>query len=218
LKVPLSKSGVVHSHRGFESHPLRQCDVSGHRARLSHVMVPDLGCWPPWLVVPGRVENQLPDEFAVLGEDPYVAVFDHQADCLVLVGATEADVEEPAHVAQGDLALGAHPVVADPAMDSWRSLLQPPPAPPRAPRQNAAGGLQRHAQGASRRDIRDARHQRRSVCRPREAPGERNARGSANQCIPKFMFPPVAMICSSLLTLGPPATPFVNGWITTYGI
>ena len=24
LKVPLSKSGVVNSHRGFESHPLRQ--------------------------------------------------------------------------------------------------------------------------------------------------------------------------------------------------
>jgi hypothetical protein len=24
LKVPLSKSGVVKSHRGFESHPLRQ--------------------------------------------------------------------------------------------------------------------------------------------------------------------------------------------------
>jgi hypothetical protein len=26
LKVPLSKSGVVMSHRGFESHPLRQRD------------------------------------------------------------------------------------------------------------------------------------------------------------------------------------------------
>ncbi len=29
LKVPLSKSGVVNSHRGFESHPLRQCHAPG---------------------------------------------------------------------------------------------------------------------------------------------------------------------------------------------
>ena len=47
-------------------------------------------------------------------------VGNQQPDRLVLVGAADADVEEPAHVAQGDLALGAHPVVADPAVVGWR--------------------------------------------------------------------------------------------------
>jgi hypothetical protein len=43
LKVPLSKSGVVNSHRGFESHPLRHCFVSGDGGHLSHIMVAEFG-------------------------------------------------------------------------------------------------------------------------------------------------------------------------------
>ncbi len=35
LKVPLSKSGVVMSHRGFESHPLRQNGVGQSVSRLA---------------------------------------------------------------------------------------------------------------------------------------------------------------------------------------
>ncbi len=36
LKVPLSKSGVVMSHRGFESHPLRRCSANSITLEGSH--------------------------------------------------------------------------------------------------------------------------------------------------------------------------------------
>ena len=54
LKVPLSKSGVVMSHRGFESHPLRQDnsryglveDQKGGRTTFPPFIV---SCMDPWM-------------------------------------------------------------------------------------------------------------------------------------------------------------------------
>jgi hypothetical protein len=59
-----------------------------------------------WLVVLGRVELQFSEEFAVVGEDPDVSIVDQDEDVGAGVAAADADVVEPAVVAQGEHAAG----------------------------------------------------------------------------------------------------------------
>jgi hypothetical protein len=65
------------------------------------------------LVVLGRVELQLSEEFAVVGEDADVELVDQDEDVGAGVAAADADVVEPAVVAQGEHAAGVELVVAD---------------------------------------------------------------------------------------------------------
>ncbi len=65
------------------------------------------------LVVAGGVERQLPQQFAAFVENPHVQVVDQHEDPGAGVAATEADVEEPAVVAERDHAAGVDPVEAD---------------------------------------------------------------------------------------------------------
>jgi hypothetical protein len=73
-----------------------------------------------WLVVLGRVELELSEEFAVVGEDPDVAIVDQDEDVGAGVAAADADVVEPAVVSQGEDAAGVDLVVADAGVGSSR--------------------------------------------------------------------------------------------------
>jgi hypothetical protein len=66
-----------------------------------------------WLVVLGRVELEFSEEFAVVGEDPDVELVDQDQDVGAGVAAADADVVEPAVVAQGEHPAGVDLVVAD---------------------------------------------------------------------------------------------------------
>jgi hypothetical protein len=68
------------------------------------------------LVVAGGVEGELADEVAVLGEDADVEVVGEDQDPVAGVASAEADVVEAAVVAQGDRAVVADAVVADPVV------------------------------------------------------------------------------------------------------
>jgi hypothetical protein len=65
------------------------------------------------LVVLGRVELQFSEEFAIVGKDADVAIVDQDEDVGAGVAAADADVVEPAVVAQGEDAAGVDLVVAD---------------------------------------------------------------------------------------------------------
>jgi len=87
-------------------------------------MVPDSGRLLG-LVVPGGVDGEFADEGAVFGGDAHLAVSNEQTDGLVLEGAADADVDEAAHAAQGELALGVDPIRSDAAVDGrlgWDEL------------------------------------------------------------------------------------------------
>ena len=64
------------------------------------------------MVVAGGVEGELAEELAVGGGDADVEVLDEDQDWLAVVAAADADVVEPAAVAQGELAGGVDGVVA----------------------------------------------------------------------------------------------------------
>jgi hypothetical protein len=66
-----------------------------------------------WLVVLGRVELEFSQELAVVGEDADVAILDQDQDVGAGVASADADVVEPAVVAQGEHAAGVDLVVAD---------------------------------------------------------------------------------------------------------
>jgi hypothetical protein len=66
-----------------------------------------------WLVVLGRVELEFSEELAVVGEDPDLELVDQDQDVGAGVAAADADVVEPAVVAQGEDAAGVDLVVAD---------------------------------------------------------------------------------------------------------
>jgi hypothetical protein len=51
-----------------------------------------------WLVVPARVEGELAQQLAVVGDDPDVQVGDQQGDSSAGTGAADPDVMEPAVV------------------------------------------------------------------------------------------------------------------------
>src|SRR4051812_30504855 len=76
--------------------------VSGHRSRF-------------WLglVVLGGVEFEVSEDLAAGGADPDVAVLDQDQDGSGGVAAADADVVEPAVVAQGELSVGVDGVMAD---------------------------------------------------------------------------------------------------------
>jgi hypothetical protein len=78
-------------------------------------MVPDPGRLLG-LVVPEGVEGEFADEGSLFGEDAHVPVSNEKAYGLVLKGAADADVEQAAHIAQGDLALGVDPALSHAAM------------------------------------------------------------------------------------------------------
>ena len=54
------------------------------------------------LVVPGGVEGELSEQFALFGEDADLQVVGEDEDALAGVSSAEADVVEPAVVPQGD--------------------------------------------------------------------------------------------------------------------
>jgi hypothetical protein len=67
------------------------------------------------LVVPAGVEGELAEEFTGLFVDhPDVQVLDHQQDVCSGVGSADADVMQPAVVAQGDASGVVDAVAADP--------------------------------------------------------------------------------------------------------
>jgi hypothetical protein len=88
------------------AHPM--CDVSRHRGHREPASGARCFLWPAgWaaggLVVPGRVEGEFAQEFAGVGvDDADVQVLDQEQDAGSGVGAADADVVEPAVVAQGD--------------------------------------------------------------------------------------------------------------------
>src|SRR6202020_2605364 len=106
LKIAMGRE----SHRGFESHTLRTCDVSGHRNDLEPTTgvrgFVSAGCsgrgagWPAGgLVVAGGVEVQFAEEFASGGvDDADVQVVDEHQDGGSGVGPADADVAELAAV------------------------------------------------------------------------------------------------------------------------
>ncbi len=65
------------------------------------------------MVVPGGVEVEVSQDLAAWGGDADVAVLDEDQDGLAGVAAADADVVEPAAVAQRELAGGVDGVVAD---------------------------------------------------------------------------------------------------------
>ena len=79
-------------------------------------MLVRVGTAAQWLVVAGGVEDQLAEEFSgVFVDHSDVAVLDQDQDVGSGVGSSDADVVEPAVVAQGDYAGGVDAVAADPA-------------------------------------------------------------------------------------------------------
>jgi hypothetical protein len=68
---------------------------------------------PERLVVAGGVERELADQLAVEVDHANLLVDDQQLDRTALVGPSEADFGEPAHVAQADLARLVDLVLAD---------------------------------------------------------------------------------------------------------
>jgi hypothetical protein len=110
--------------RGFESHTLRS-DVAGHRndpePTLGFGVFPSAGGsglgvrWAAGgLVVAGRVDGELAEEFAGGGvDDADVQVLDEQQDAGSGVGPADADVVQTAVDAQGDASAGVEPVGAD---------------------------------------------------------------------------------------------------------
>jgi hypothetical protein len=75
------------------------------------------------LVVPARIEGELPDQLAGSGiEDANVAIGDEELDRLALVSPAEADVVKPRVVAQGDRAGVIDLVVADAEVGLWSVL------------------------------------------------------------------------------------------------
>src|SRR5688572_2474572 len=76
--------------------------VLGHRSRFG------LG-----LVVPGGVEFEVAEDFAVRGGDADLAILDEDEDGFAGVAAADSDVVEPAVVAEGELPAAVDGVVAD---------------------------------------------------------------------------------------------------------
>jgi hypothetical protein len=75
-----------------------------------------------WLIVAGGVEVEFSDEFAgVFGDDADVVFADQDKDVGVGIGAAEADVVQPAVVAQGDGAIGVRRATT--SRDTRRPLL-----------------------------------------------------------------------------------------------
>ena len=69
------------------------------------------------VVVSIWLESQRSEELAVLGDDADVGVGDEKVDLPVLVRGADADVAEPAQVAQGDRAEAIDFVLADAVVD-----------------------------------------------------------------------------------------------------
>src|SRR2546426_844878 len=66
------------------------------------------------LVVPARIEREVPQKFTVLGHHPDVqAVYEH-GHPLALVRMPHADVVQARPMAEGDLSVLVDPVTADP--------------------------------------------------------------------------------------------------------
>jgi len=75
------------------------------------------------VVVSIWLESQRSEKLTVLGDDADVGVGDEKVDLPVLVRGTDADVPEPAEVAQGDRAEAINFVAADAVVD-WRWLIE----------------------------------------------------------------------------------------------
>jgi hypothetical protein len=69
--------------------------VSGHRSHLS-----SLG-----LVVPARIEGEVPQQLAVYGQHPHAQSVNEEDQPLCLVGVSHADVVKACAVAKGHLAV-----------------------------------------------------------------------------------------------------------------
>src|SRR6266851_3551405 len=102
--------------KGFESPRIHNCPVSRHRGHLLQDIV-DRPAASETVVVSIWLESQRSEEFTVLGDDADVGVGDEKVDLPVLVGGTDADVPEPAEVAQGDRAEAIDFVAADAMVD-----------------------------------------------------------------------------------------------------
>ena len=88
--------------------------VIGDRPNLRIRSVSRLG-WILGLVIPGRVEGEVAEEFAGgLVDDADVEVLDQQQDVGSGVGSSDADVVDAAVVADGDNAGAVDAAAADP--------------------------------------------------------------------------------------------------------
>ena len=69
-----------------------------------------------WVVVLVGIEHDLPNEFAVLGDDRDMFIDDVETDRLAAVGPTDVEMSELAEVAQRDVAAHVDGVDADAMM------------------------------------------------------------------------------------------------------
>src|SRR5688572_5861763 len=99
------------------------CDVARHTGRLE----PLSRLWSGFadasgLVIDGWVEDQLADELAGGGvDDADVEAVDQHQDGGSGVGSADADVVQPAVVAEGEFAVAVDHIAADPGL--WFSFL-----------------------------------------------------------------------------------------------
>src|SRR6266851_1317405 len=105
--------------KGFESPRIHLCPVSGHRGHLLQDIVHRPAA-SETVVVSICLECQRSEKLTVVGHDADVGVGDEQVDLPVLVHGTDANVPEPAEVAQGDPAEAIDFVVADAVVDRRR--------------------------------------------------------------------------------------------------
>src|SRR6266851_5993073 len=105
--------------KGFESPRIHQCPVSGHRGHLLQDIVHRPAA-SETVVVSICLECQRSEKLTVVGHDADVGVGDEKVDLPVLVHGTDANVPEPAEVAQGDPAEAIDFVVADAVVDRRR--------------------------------------------------------------------------------------------------
>jgi hypothetical protein len=98
---------------GPDLHPRRQVRSPATRAPASSLI----------LVLLRRIDGELPDELVVLIEDAHLRPSLHHDYQTASVGASDAEMEEEAAVAQADPARGVDLVVADPvALDEHSGL------------------------------------------------------------------------------------------------
>jgi hypothetical protein len=74
------------------------------------------------LVVSARVDHQRAEQFALLGHDPHLRTSHEDVDRRVAVSRSNADVSQPAAVAQGDGAGLVDAIVTDAVLEASSAL------------------------------------------------------------------------------------------------
>src|SRR5712691_10092949 len=97
---------------GVQIPPLAPCDVSGHRGRMCRGIVD--GSSSLGLVVPARVQREMPQKLTVFGDHSDVEVVHKHDHALALVSVPYADVVKARPMTQCELSILVDPVTTDP--------------------------------------------------------------------------------------------------------